>query len=117
MRKQGKVLKNKPDAPLMCRHRRHITARQENPSAVERLEAGDRSQQSRLARAARSQRGDIFPARNREGDVVQRHAVSEPLGETVQPQNGLLRHDHPSPLSARPIPGDHRLREEESKNA
>ena len=76
------MLEDEPDAAILGTRARHVVAGDPHYAVVGLLEPGDDPQQGRLPRAAwPEQRGQ--PAFGHlERDVLERHEVTEPLGDS-----------------------------------
>ena len=92
MGKEREILKDEADAPEIGRTGGDVLALQENASALQRLETGDRAQEHGLAGAARAEQRNILAGVHGERNAVERRALAKKLGQAFQSQNRNFGH-------------------------
>ncbi len=88
---QREVLEHQRDVARRRVARRHVLPAHDDRSRVGALEAGDGSQQRRLARAGRTQHHQQLVGVRLELNVAQRLGATEPLRETAHAEEGRGR--------------------------
>ena len=90
VRKQRVVLKHHVHVAPVRRPVRDIAALEDHPSGVGRLEPSQDAQGRGLSAAGRPQQRHEFPRRDVELHPLQRHRLSEALGDTVETDDGMI---------------------------
>jgi hypothetical protein len=82
VREQRVALEDGVDRPLVCRHRRHVDAVEQDPAGGRLLEAGDHPQRGRLAAPRRTDQGEELAGLDVQVQVVDGRRVPEVLAQT-----------------------------------
>src|SRR5262249_4508504 len=75
----GVVLEDHSDSARPRRQVRDVVVTQRDLAGVGLVKAGDHAQERRLAAAARAEKSRQRPLRNRDGDIIERDELPEPL--------------------------------------
>src|SRR5687768_12427683 len=77
----------------MWRHAGYVSAIPLDAAGCKWLEAGDRAQQGRLARAAGSQNAQLFAVLDVQADVIDRHSIAKPHRDVPQAEHQIAPAD------------------------
>src|SRR5688572_32706804 len=77
----------------MWRHAGYVLAIPLDPAGCKWLEAGNRAEQGRLARAAGSQNAQLFAVLDVQAHVIDRHSIAKPHRDVSQAEHQMVAAD------------------------
>mmetsp|Transcript_4037 Transcript_4037/g.6588 ORF Transcript_4037/g.6588 Transcript_4037/m.6588 type:complete len:202 (+) Transcript_4037:1924-2529(+) len=93
MREKCEILKDEPDAALMCWQIGDVATLEPDTARIRRLKSGDDAQKRCLARPRWTQQRDVAVVLCHEIDAVQRGQIAISARDSLQPEDGVaLRH-------------------------
>ena len=84
MREEGVALKDRVDVPLVRRRPADLALAEVDRAGRRLFEAPDHPERRRLATSRRAEQREEAPARDLQGEVVDREDIVEPLGDPVE---------------------------------